>query len=327
MAEATGDTWAQARALNTLGYAEVFLDPTRVARHTARQHRARTRDRRRLGHRRRTEDVERAFMTQHTLDRAGEVIDELDHTAQELDNLFFLGWARTGKGFIAWSRGDLETARREFLLAIDDCHAVGSSTGRSPRRGWPTSTRSPVITPPRPNDSTRCTGRDRDDFPADEPAVIAAATPRAATGRPAGCAHRARGACVHRERRVHCPVVGVVVVDAARRRAPRAPRRPWPRRRSTRPAAWPVPRSITHGSWPRRSTSSECSPSPWASAREQLHHEALAVRHELGFTPGVADSLESLAQLAADGESLARRLGFSPRRRRFRGTRRRAAAR
>jgi DNA-binding CsgD family transcriptional regulator len=36
---------------------------------------------------------------------------------------------------------------------------------------------------------------------------------------------------------------------------------------------------------------------------ERLHHDALAVRQQHGFTPGVVDSLEALAQLATDGES------------------------
>jgi DNA-binding CsgD family transcriptional regulator len=36
---------------------------------------------------------------------------------------------------------------------------------------------------------------------------------------------------------------------------------------------------------------------------ERLHHEALAVRHEPGFVPGVIESLEALATLAADAES------------------------
>jgi DNA-binding CsgD family transcriptional regulator len=36
---------------------------------------------------------------------------------------------------------------------------------------------------------------------------------------------------------------------------------------------------------------------------ERLHHEALAVRQQHGFLPGVVESLEALAQLAADCES------------------------
>jgi len=36
---------------------------------------------------------------------------------------------------------------------------------------------------------------------------------------------------------------------------------------------------------------------------EDLHHASLAVRHHHGFLPGVAESFDALAELAADGES------------------------
>jgi DNA-binding CsgD family transcriptional regulator len=64
-----------------------------------------------------------------------------------------------------------------------------------------------------------------------------------------------------------------------------------------------------------------------ARESERLHHEALALRHEHGFLPGVIDSLEALARLAADGESYreaARLLGACANARAVRGFARRA---
>ena len=56
--------------------------------------------------------------------------------ADQLDNLFFRGWYRTGNGFVALYRGDLGTARREFELALDDCRAVGDPSTGSIASSW-----------------------------------------------------------------------------------------------------------------------------------------------------------------------------------------------
>ena len=69
MAEAVGDEWAEARALNTLGLAELSFDPEAGRTRLTPQHRARPGDRRRLGRRGRLEDDDRLVL--HPARRSG----------------------------------------------------------------------------------------------------------------------------------------------------------------------------------------------------------------------------------------------------------------
>ena len=59
MAEEVGDDWTTARALNTSGYAQLWFDPAGARDTLDDEHRARSRERRRLGRRRRSEDAQR----------------------------------------------------------------------------------------------------------------------------------------------------------------------------------------------------------------------------------------------------------------------------
>ena len=306
MAETTGDTWAKARALNTFGYAEVFLDPTR-ALDTLRRSIA-------LG--REIDDpwaiadglkmLSIALLTQHALDPAGAVGDELRDAAKQLQNLFFRGWYHTGNGFIALFRGELETARREFELALEDCRAVGDPATGSVASSWLAEVDS--LAGDHAAAARRLAALNRpasaDDFPADEPTVIASATLALRLGDPesalaeleklafdeggfviavwASWSAMLRGAAYIA---LGDDDAAAAALDAARRHAGPPLDNPY----LAAAAAYQL------GLLARRRGQ--------ARESERLHHEALAVRHEHGFLPGLVDSLEALSGLAADGES------------------------
>ncbi len=307
MAEATGDTWTEARALNTFGYAEVFLDPSRALATLQRS----------IALGREIDDawaiadglkmLSVALMTQHALDPARAALDELRVAADELDNLFFRGWYRTGNGFVALYRGDIGTARREFELALDDCRAVGDPSTGSIASSWLAEV--DLLAGEHDAAASRLDALNRpatvDDFPADEPTVIASASLALRLGNPhaalaeleklsfaddgfvipiwaawssmlRGAAHIANGD----------DDAAVDALEAARRHAGPPLDNPW------------LAASTEHhlGVLARRRGQLRDS--------ERRHHEALAVRQQHGFLPGVIESLEALAQLAADCESL-----------------------
>jgi predicted ATPase/DNA-binding NarL/FixJ family response regulator len=306
LAEATGDTWTQARALNTLGYAEAFLDPSRALATLGRSIT--------LG--REIDDpwavadglkmLSAALMTQHALDPARATINELRDVAHKLDNLFFRAWCRTGNGFIALYRGDLGTARREFELALDDCHAVGDPATGSIASSWLAEVDS--LAGEHEAAARRLDALNRpatpDDFPADEPTVIASATLALRLG-------DAETALADLEKLSFAEDAFVVPIWAA-----------WSS--MLRGAAHIALGNAEAAGDALEAARSHAGPpldNPWLSAAttyqlgllarhrgqaresEHLHHEALAVRHQHGFLPGVVDSLEALAQLAADAES------------------------
>ena len=306
MAEATGDTWTEARALNTFGYAEVFLDPSRSLATLQRS----------IALGREIDDawaiadglkmLSVALMTQHALDLACAAIDELRVAADELDNLFFRAWYRTGNGFIALYRGDIGTARREFELALDDCRAVGDPSTGSIASSWLAEV--DVLAGEWDAAARRLDALNRpatvDDFPADEPTVIASAGLALRLG-DAHAALAELGKLAFADDGLVIPIwaawssmlrgeahmavgdddAAAAALEAARRHAGPPLDNPW------------LAASIQHhlGVLARRRGQARDS--------ERLHHEALAVRQQHGFLPGIVESLEALAQLAADCES------------------------
>ncbi len=306
MAESIGDTWTQARALNTIGYAEVFLDPGRAGDTLARS----------IALGREINDswaiadglkmLSAARATQHRLDATRATIDELGDVATKLGNLFFRAWYRTGNGFIALARGDIGTARRELEFALDDCRAVGDPSTGSIASSWLADV--DTLAGDYPAAARRLDALNRpvtaDDFPADEPTVIASATLALGIADPQGAlteleklaftdhgfvvpvwaswssllrgaAHLALGDCD----------AAADALDTARRYAGAPLDNPY----------LAAGADYQLGLLARRRGQ--------ARESERLHHDALAIRHQHGFLPGVVDSLEALARLAADGES------------------------
>ena len=306
IAEATGDGWAMARALNTFGYAEVFLDAVR-ANDTLTRSVALARD---------IDDGwaiayalklrSATLMTQHAVDVLPAVLDELRVAADALESRYFLAWYHTGTGFLAWSEGDIRSARREFEIAIAHSRAVGDPTTGSVAMSWLAEVDALAgdhDAAGRRLDTLNRYGPDADAFNADEPTEIAIGM----------LALRQEDAEAALQALAPLTVADVFVVplwcswasllrgfafmalddeDAAEnafREARRLAGPPLDNR-------W-MSASADYGMGVleyRRGNTRDA---------ERLLHESLVVRHRAGFRPGVADSLEMLAVIAADGES------------------------
>lgn len=130
MAEAVGDDWATARALNTLGFAAALFEPD-----AGRAQLARSID---LG--RRTGDhwavadgwkmTTVAHYAAHDQVGATDALEQLRNVGEELESDFFLAWHRFMVGYFAMRRGDYPDAQTAFAESIDACHRVGDpSTG------------------------------------------------------------------------------------------------------------------------------------------------------------------------------------------------------
>jgi DNA-binding CsgD family transcriptional regulator len=130
MAEAVGDTWAEARALNTLGLSELLFDPE-------------------AGRRRLTRSIELgltigdewavadgwkmmtvSYYIEHDGAGAADALEALRRIAETLDSGFFLAWYCSEAGYFAAHRGDFEAARALFDRGLHLCEVVGDpSTG------------------------------------------------------------------------------------------------------------------------------------------------------------------------------------------------------
>jgi predicted ATPase/class 3 adenylate cyclase/DNA-binding CsgD family transcriptional regulator len=130
MAEAVGDQWAEARALNTLGLAELLFDAE-------------------AGRARLTRSIELgvaigddwavadgwkmmtvSYYIQHDEAGAALALEELRRFAEGLDSGFFLAWYYAQAGYFAAHQGEFETARTLFDRALHCCEVVGDpSTG------------------------------------------------------------------------------------------------------------------------------------------------------------------------------------------------------
>jgi len=178
MAEETGDTWATARALNTLGYAELWFDPA-MARETLQRSIA-------LG--REIDDpwavadglkmLSVTWLTQHAAEPALPVLEDLRVAAKVIQSRFFLAWVHTGIATVIAVRGDLDGARREFELAIEHCRAVGDPSTGSIAVSWLAETEivaGDYESAARRLDALNRKGADADEFDADEPSAIALA--------------------------------------------------------------------------------------------------------------------------------------------------------
>ena len=262
-------------------------------------------------------------MTQHTLDPAAcERSTSSTTRRKKLDNLFFSRLVlEPANGFIALvpRRSRYRSTRVRARDRRLPRRSAIPRPARSPRPGSPRSTRSPVNTKPRP---ARLDALNRpataDDFPADEPAVIASATLALRLG-------DAEAALADLE------MLSFAEDECSSSRSGRLGRR-----------CCGEPRTIALGDDEAAGDALEAGAdsmpvppldNPWLSAativparpcsldiagqlrdvRAPASRSADRAPPGIGFLPGVVDSLEALAQLAADGES-ASGGGSTPRR-------------
>jgi DNA-binding CsgD family transcriptional regulator len=130
MAETVGDDWAMARALNTLGLAELLFDPEA----------GRTRLERSIELGRAIGDgwavadgwkmTAVSYYLAHDESGAAHSLEALRRVAEDLDSDFFRAWYLGEVGYFAAHRGDYATASEAFNRSAHCCRVVGDpSTG------------------------------------------------------------------------------------------------------------------------------------------------------------------------------------------------------
>lgn len=125
MAEAVGDDQARARALNNLGFVQMWSEPA-AARDAFSESI-------RLG--RQTGDswavadgvkmLTVTWLIQDDYDGLQDSLDELLRVATQLGNRFFSAWYHIGVGWAAVRRGNLDTARSALATSLEQCDEVG----------------------------------------------------------------------------------------------------------------------------------------------------------------------------------------------------------
>lgn len=125
MAEATGDDWAAARALNTLGYLQLGFEPDAGRATLGRSIELG----RKIGDNWAVADglkmLTVAWLLQQDFDALEAPLAELLRVAERLGNKFFILWYHCCVGIAATRRGELEAARRSMETSLDYCREVG----------------------------------------------------------------------------------------------------------------------------------------------------------------------------------------------------------
>jgi len=130
MAETVGDDWATARALNTLGLAEVLFDPEAGRARLARSIELGLA----IGDDWAVADGWKmtavSYYLAHNESGAAPSLEALRQAAEDLDSDFFRAWYLGEVGYFAAHRGDYATAFEAFDRSAQCCRAVGDpSTG------------------------------------------------------------------------------------------------------------------------------------------------------------------------------------------------------
>ena len=151
MAEQVGDEWAMARALNTIGYIELWSDP--VAGRVAADQERRSSVRRSATQWAIADGLKMitvTFIVRGGPRRArGRALDDLLQAATRLDNAFFLAWYHAGVGYGALHQGEFERAptrvrdvdRASATRSANRRRAVSSRRGSASSRGSAATTR------------------------------------------------------------------------------------------------------------------------------------------------------------------------------------------
>ncbi len=125
MAEAVGDQWAVARALNTLGYLQLWSDPS-AARLGLEQSIDLGQG---IGDHWAVADGLKMLTVSWLVQDDGEggraARDELLRVAERLGNQFFIAWYHCAEGYAALHKGDLDAAHRSLETSFEHCNEVG----------------------------------------------------------------------------------------------------------------------------------------------------------------------------------------------------------
>jgi predicted ATPase/class 3 adenylate cyclase/DNA-binding CsgD family transcriptional regulator len=125
MAEAVGDEQARARALNTIGFLQMWPDPAQARATFAESIQLG----RQIGDHWAVADGLKmttvAWLSQDDYEGLKPSLDELLRVAEEMGNRFFTAWCHCSAGWVAVRRGDLDAARTELALSLEQCQEVG----------------------------------------------------------------------------------------------------------------------------------------------------------------------------------------------------------
>jgi ATP/maltotriose-dependent transcriptional regulator MalT len=308
MAETVGDQWAKARALNVLGYMQLFTQPD-----AARARLARSIDLgRKVGDNWAVVDglkmITVAWMMQEDHAEMRRCAEDLHREAQRLDNKFFLAWHHFVLGWVAVHRGELAEAQAALVTSLAYCEEVGEpATG-----GLAVVFLAEAQLLAGEYDAAQnrlqaflaragATGGAL----AAPFAEVTMATSRLAQGDAAG-ARRILEPLVEQMRAFGLPqlvgwalaILGAALLVAGEHQAAENALREANTAGRSINNEWLVALANYHLGQLARQRGD-------AHRAEDLHQEALARRAQGGFNPGIADSLEALAALAAEHDSFA----------------------
>ena len=308
MAEVAEDEWATARALNVLGYMQLFTDPESARAGLERSIELG----RKIGDNWAVADglkmITVAWLMQENHSEILRTAEELRRVAADLDNKFFLAWYHCVLGWTAVRRGELKAARQELHTSLSYCREVGEPVTAG--------VASFLLA-----EAELLTGNYQEGEEQLQTFLSRAGATGGATAVPfaylaLGTIWLARGE-LERARNLLKPLVeqmrafdlplfvswGLCVVGAGLLTAGEYRLASSALQEATDQAGrlnnqWLLALAKFHaGQLARRRDDSHTA--------EDLHHEALAHRLQEGFNPGLADSLEALATIAADHESFA----------------------
>ncbi len=136
MAETVGDDWAAARALNSLGFAEVLFDPESGRASLARSIELGQA----IGDEWAVADgwkmMTVSYLIEHDEVKAAPALAEFRRIAEDLESGFFLAWYHATIGYFAAHRGDYAAAHVAFDRAAHCCQVVGDPSTGGLNEAW-----------------------------------------------------------------------------------------------------------------------------------------------------------------------------------------------
>lgn len=125
MATTVSDEWAMARAFNTLGVNQAWMEPEAARAELLKS----LEIGRKVGDKWAVADglkmITVACLMQEDHEGFAGALEEMREVAEDLQNKFFTSWYHCGVGYVALRRGEFSLARSEFEISIDESRQVG----------------------------------------------------------------------------------------------------------------------------------------------------------------------------------------------------------